>query len=252
MTVKGTTSTYACDTLRPAEWGVAVADVTDAGSWIDTLIDPDTGGMTGYTYVPEALALWTTNEEYYNSLITVSFAPTGTHAWAFNTYEDFKINPFTGYCIDLWALLVGVLPGDAYTTGVEYITVDCDPAMYEPGFMKAPIPVIPFMVDSYTPPRSPSSPDIPPIPWMDIEDLVYDAFRNGSSSGCVSYVWDEATKSFVISTTFGGQGIVLAGGTSTCDTFGYPSGDGVYVLTFQNGGLQWVLASECQTSEGSV
>lgn len=136
---------------------------TDPGSFYNTT------AVRGYVSMPEKLALWTVHEEYISTTLDGQEAAIGSTVK--DTFEPFSPNPFTDDYVNLYTPMetwrVGGSPWFAWDDNTQpgkgYIrTVDkkCDEVGYLTGFRRAPIPTIPYMVDTFTPMPTPVIPSI--------------------------------------------------------------------------------------------
>lgn len=125
-----------------------------------------------YDRMPERLALWTISEPYYAGM-TQGAIPPGK-VWP--SYRSFASDPFAGSnFVNLYATVDGWLSAGAWDTSSYMRGEDeCEEASYSSGFRRAAIPVIPYMVDTITPPQAikvPRPPDIDLSTYMKISDL---------------------------------------------------------------------------------
>lgn len=124
-------------------------------------LDVATISVAGYSYMPERLELWSEGEPYYNEILNTNVGLART--WP--TYAYFTKDPFTGDNVNLYSTIdawIFEYPWDSkeYVRGEDL----CEEAYYERGFLRAPIPVIPYMVDTFTPQVPfPDIPEPPPV-----------------------------------------------------------------------------------------
>lgn len=170
-------------------------NLVDRGGVADTTTFVNNAPILGYATMPEKLVLWTVKEAYFSELIDT----TQSGLMVQDTYQAFDPNPFTGDYVNLYSVM------ESWRSSTELFVWDdsqyirasgegCTPIGYTKGFRRAPIPTIPYMVDTFTP-----TPSIVIPPGLSIQDVYNAGFiysiRTSASSTCggVECDWLEIT-----------------------------------------------------------
>lgn len=208
---------------------------TDPGSFYNTAT------VRGYVSMPEKLALWTVHEEYISTTLDGQEAAIGSTVK--DTFDPFSPNPFTDDYVNLYTPMetwrVGGSPWFAWDDNTQpgkgYIRTvgkKCDEVGYLTGFRRAPIPTIPYMVDTFTPMPTPVIP-----PGITLQDVYNEGFISSisvSSVGCESIFKADSDGS-------GGVALTLdLSKLASC----LGSGTATHVLGFTSGGMMIMIPVE--------
>ena len=98
-----------------------------------------TAEYTGFLNMPEALVMWVPDAAYNSKISNGSLTNT--------TYLDSGTNPYTDEFVNIASDIARITASNF--VGSTFISNNCSAAIYDKGFLRAPIPVIPYVVDTY-------------------------------------------------------------------------------------------------------
>ena len=221
-------------------------NLVDRDGVADTTTFVNNDPILGYSAMPEKLALWTVKEAYFSDLIDTTQSALTVQ----DTYQAFDSNPFTGDYVNLYSVMESWRASTALfvwddSQYIRPVGEACTAIGYVKGFRRAPIPTIPYMVDTFTP-----MPDIPP--GFSVQDVYNEGFihslrtAGGGSCGVIECDW----LSVEPDEDGGANGLVLSldiDCLKTCLFCEDPgAGTAVQVLARDNTGkLLWLDVSEC-------
>ena len=161
-------------------------NLVDRDGVADTTTFVNNDPIIGYSAMPEKLALWTVKEAYFSDLIDTTQSALTVQ----DTYQAFDSNPFTGDYVNLYSVMESWRASTALfvwddSQYIRPVGEACTAIGYVKGFRRAPVPTIPYMVDTFTPMPNIPIPYIPP--GLSLEDVYNEGFINRvsvSSAGC--------------------------------------------------------------------
>lgn len=169
-------------------------NLIDRDGVADTTTFVNNDPILGYSAMPEKLALWTVKEAYFSDLIDTTQSALTVQ----DTYQAFDSNPFTGDYVNLYSVMESWRASTALfvwddSQYIRPVGEACTAIGYVKGFRRAPIPTIPYMVDTFTPTVIPEIPSITgfirrvSVSSVGCEDLFVES---GDGSGGVALTLD--------------------------------------------------------------
>ena len=94
---------------------------------------------SGYLSIPTALKMWVGDAEYKDIELTSSVPNSG---------RFIDTNPYEGSFVNIAECLTQIAEINSYSC-YEQTGTSCKPMMFDKGFLRAPVPTIPYVVDTY-------------------------------------------------------------------------------------------------------